>query len=66
MITTVYYDTDEGKRFVVGTFLMSYDAEHFIRSQSYFKDLKTKDLPIGAWSAWQLIIDETNKTDKKV
>jgi hypothetical protein len=63
MITVVYFEDIDGHKVVVAAFLMTYDAKVFIEADKSFKKLEMQELTLDAWQGWQVIIEQTNKTE---
>jgi hypothetical protein len=63
MITAVYFEDIDGYKVVVAAFLMTFDAKVFIEADKSFKKLEMQELTLDAWAGWQVIIEQTNKTE---
>ena len=56
MISVVYFENTDGRKVMVGAFLMREDAENFIKSTPFTGRYKIADVD-GQWESWTNIRD---------
>ena len=56
MISVVYFENTDGRKVMVGAFLMREDAENFIQHGPFTGNYKVADVD-GQWGSWMNIRD---------